>query len=113
MKLTTVSRSRMVELYLYSPIRLHGAVLNRLSTWTLLPVTFMVWHNISHPGGTHIDSLPENFDADRIFFVLPSRPELGTVLEYTITHAAQSFRISVSEVMLLIFNRHDADFRLK
>jgi hypothetical protein len=27
----------MVELYLHSPIRLHGMVLNAVSTWTNLP----------------------------------------------------------------------------
>jgi hypothetical protein len=41
MKLTTqvhlVPRSRIVELYLHSLIRLHGVVLNKLSTRTTLP----------------------------------------------------------------------------
>jgi hypothetical protein len=50
MKLTThlrlVPRSRMMDLYLHSPIRLHGAVLNELSIRTIsfltLPPTFNV-----------------------------------------------------------------------
>jgi hypothetical protein len=43
-KLTThlhlVPRSRMVELYMHSPIRLHGAVLNQWSTGTTLPFSY-------------------------------------------------------------------------
>jgi hypothetical protein len=42
-KLTThfhlVPRSRMVELYLHFPTTLHGVVLNRLSSETILPFT--------------------------------------------------------------------------
>jgi hypothetical protein len=33
-----VPRSRMVELYLHSPIRLHDVVLNQLSTGATLPL---------------------------------------------------------------------------
>jgi hypothetical protein len=36
---TIVRRSRMVELYLNPSICLHGAMLNKLSTWIILPVT--------------------------------------------------------------------------
>lgn len=31
-----VPKSRMVEIYLHSPIRLHGVVLNEISIWTTL-----------------------------------------------------------------------------
>jgi hypothetical protein len=37
-----VPRSSMVELYLRSPIRLHGAVLNYLSTGTILPLPLWI-----------------------------------------------------------------------
>jgi hypothetical protein len=39
-----VLRSRMVELYLHSPIRIHGVVLNSLSTETTLPFTSWTIH---------------------------------------------------------------------
>jgi hypothetical protein len=46
-KLTTylclVPRSRMVELYIHFPIRLHGVVLNYLSTGTTLIFTFTIF----------------------------------------------------------------------
>jgi hypothetical protein len=41
MKLTThlhlVSKLKILEVYLHSPIRLHGLVLNKLSAGTMLP----------------------------------------------------------------------------
>jgi hypothetical protein len=43
----------MVELYLHSPICLHGVVLNSLSTGTTLPVTDLVAGD-SHPADQQI-----------------------------------------------------------
>jgi hypothetical protein len=42
-------RSRMVELYLYSPIHHHGVVPNKLSTGTTLPFFFYSYLKLSFP----------------------------------------------------------------
>jgi hypothetical protein len=59
MKLTAhlylVPKSRMVELYLHSPLCLHGRVLNKLSTGTTLPFTFtLLLFTLSYTQYTYI-----------------------------------------------------------
>jgi hypothetical protein len=57
----------MVELYLHSPIRLHGMVLNSLSTWTtfslpLLPI--VQWELLLSHSLANYDDVTANTDPD-------------------------------------------------
>jgi hypothetical protein len=59
-----VTRSRIVELYLYSSIRLHGAVLNLLSPSIILLLLYVVSECFEK-----VDEVPANITIKRVAFL--------------------------------------------
>jgi hypothetical protein len=96
-KLTThlhlAPRSRMVELYLHSPIHLHDVVLNWLSTGTtlrFLPLPDHLYKNWKGSGYAHRFGSPERWDREFIYLLLevwiPTGLQSSTVLRRTRVH---------------------------